>query len=466
MPLSIEHLRAHGLSAAAVSAWRSGGIEHLLPLQEKVLTEHGFLHGKSLLVCAPTSSGKTFVAEMAAVRQMERNRRVVFLVPTKALAEEKYRSFSTLYGPQGYRVAISTRERPEADKDILTGDYDLLVAVYEKMKAYLVARPEMLVGVALVVADEIQTLGEPGRGAMIDLLLTKIAKAPYGSQLIALSAVVGEDAPRLAAWLGCELIHHRERPVELREGVFDLSRGEFNYRDAGTGRTGTEPLAEPFTSDDCFPDAEDVDFRREAILSLARNLSEERGEQVLLFVPTRYMSRNWAHHLAGRASLEPARDVLNEMALYEDTHARDLLREVLGNGIAFHNADLSWDLRDLIERHFNSGDIRVLISTPTLAQGVNLRGRNVLHVPAMIATDRWTGRSTTVPLTRGRFRNQGGRSGRYRHEEGFGRSILVARNPQESARLMRDYVEGHAEPLTPHQKILFSLAPYGLIWDA
>ena len=452
MPLPIEQLTAFGLSQQAVNAWRASGISHLLPLQEKALAEHGFLHGKNLLLFAPTSSGKTFVAEIAALRHLEQNRRVIYLVPTKALAEEKYAAFTRLYGPLGYRIAVSTRERPDTDGVVLEGRYDFLVAVYEKMKAYLVAQPEILAGVALLVADEIQMLGEPDRGATIDLLLTKISHAPYKTQFIGLSAVLGEDAARIASWLKSDLMVHRERPLELREGVFDFSRNVFRHRSFNTGEWGEELLAREIKDvlDDAESEGEEpADFRREAILSLARELAVERHEQVIIFVPTRYVSRNWAHHLASQVQLPPAQAVLDEIERYEDTHSRDLLREVLESAVAFHNADLSWDLRMLIEKHFNSGAIRILVSTSTLGQGVNLTGRNVLHVPVMVSTDPWTGRNAMVSLSRSRYRNQGGRGARFGHEIDFGRSILIARNSMEAERLLRDYVEGETESLTP-----------------
>ncbi|HPS02149.1 MAG TPA: DEAD/DEAH box helicase, partial [Candidatus Sumerlaeota bacterium] len=450
MSLPVEHLTAFGFPPETLEAWRRQGIERLLPLQEQALREHGFLHDRNLLVSAPTSSGKTFVAEMAAMRHLDRGRRVVYLVPTKALAEEKFRAFTRVCAPLGYRTAIATRERPDSDRQVLEGRYDLLVAVYEKMKAFLVARPEMLAGIGAVIADEVQTLGEPGRGDTVDLILTKIVRAPYSTQLILLSAVLGDDTRRLADWLGCETLVWRERPVALREGVFDAATATFSYRDANSGQRGDERLHETVlpASDDPAGDSLDAAHRQEILLRLAAHLAGN-GEQTLLFVPTRYMSRNWAHLLASRVQLPPADAILDEIRAYEDSLSRDLLVETLRQGVAFHNADLAWDLRQLIERHFNSGAIRVLVSTSTLAQGVNLTGRNVLHVPDIVETDRWTGRHAFVALTRSRFRNQGGRGARLRSGQDFGRSILVARHSQEAQRLLKNYIEGDLEALEP-----------------
>lgn len=453
MTIPIEQLAAQGFSQEAIAALRARGVTALLPLQERALTEHGVLHGRNLVISAPTSSGKTLVAELAALRHLERNRRVVYLVPTKALAEEKHREFQAFYGPLGYRVAVATRERPDADGVVLGGRYDLLVAVYEKWKSYLVVRPEVQAGVALVVADEVQSIGEAGRGDAIDLLMTKVRQAPGAAsvQILALSAVLGDDAARLAAWLGCELLTFQRRPVELREGVYDVASGVFRFRSCNGGDAGEEALVAPRDeSPDEAPEGESPDYRRQAIFDLVLDLAQTRGEQAIVFVPTRPMSRNWARHLASRLELPPAQAVLDELAAYEDTHSRELLQEALRHGVAFHNADLSWDLRALIEAHFDAGAIRVLVSTPTLGQGVNLHGRNVVQVPAMVVTDARTGRSAMAALSRSRFRNQGGRGARYRlGAEPFGRSILVARDAHEGERLLRDYVEGEVEPLEP-----------------
>ncbi|MCX7015234.1 MAG: DEAD/DEAH box helicase [Candidatus Sumerlaeota bacterium] len=440
--LPILQLMAHGFSPRTISLWEAAGIAELLPLQTRAVREYGFLQGKNLLVLAPTSAGKTFLAELAAVKRLESGSRVIYLVPTKALAEEKGRQFAGRYRPLGFRVAIATRERPETDRLVAEGRFDLLVAVYEKMKAYLVARPELLSQIGLVVVDEIQSLGERGRGEGLDLLLAKIVSSPYKTQFIGLSAVLRE-AGRLADWLGCDLLLARERPVELREGVLDCATGTFRYRCVNSGEEGEEPLAPAGSG---YP-AMDEDGGEEAAFALARFLVEERGEQTLLFVPTRPQSRRWAFELAERLHRPPAEEAAAELERLEPTASRDLLLECLRSGAAFHNSDLSADLRQLIERHYVHGAIRLLVSTPTLGQGVNLTGRNVIQWPSMAANDAWTGEMAIVPLSVARWKNQGGRAGRYGLERDFGRSILLASGPDEAERLFRRYIDGDPEPL-------------------
>ncbi|HQH12530.1 MAG TPA: DEAD/DEAH box helicase, partial [Candidatus Sumerlaeota bacterium] len=302
MTITIEQLISHGISERVVALWRQSGIEALLPLQEEAVMRTGVLQNKSLIVFAPTSSGKTFIAELAALKHLEANRKVIYLVPTKALAEEKYRRFRRLYAPLGYRVLVATRERPDADAPAMEGRFDLLIAVYEKMKSFLVQRPEMLSRAGLAVADEVQMLGEPERGGVADLLLTKVTRSPYKPQFIGLSAVLG-DALRLAQWLGCDLLKESRRPVELREGVFDAEDGEFYYKEFNSGVESRETLCPGADNRGAFEDEESY---AAAALGLAVYLAAERGEQVLIFVPTRAMSRNWAQKAAAMTALEPA----------------------------------------------------------------------------------------------------------------------------------------------------------------
>jgi len=85
MTITIEQLISHGISERVVALWRQSGIEALLPLQEEAVMRTGVLQNKSLIVFAPTSSGKTFIAELAALKHLEANRKVIYLVPTRRL---------------------------------------------------------------------------------------------------------------------------------------------------------------------------------------------------------------------------------------------------------------------------------------------------------------------------------------------------------------------------------------------
>lgn len=450
--MRVDHLVAHGFSERTIANWKRQYTDTLLPLQARAVADTGLLRGENLIVFAPTSSGKTFVAEMAAMRQVERGRKAVFLVPTKALAEEAYARLHAVYSPLGLRVVGATRERTSDDARIAAGRFDLAVMVYEKFKAFLVVAPELPALLGAVVVDELQILGDRERGAVADLLLTKLARLPHPVQLVCLSAVLGENA-RLGGWLACDYLAWRERPVELREGVWNAADGRFAYREANTARDGNERLASALpgcghgVEEDAFrAPAETGDHLLPATGDVVRELVE-RGEQVLVFVPTRHMSRAWAYRFASQLNLDAAADALDRLGSHEESHSRELLGQCLERSAAFHNADLPHDLRALVEEQFNAGNLRVLVATSTLAQGVNLACRNVISVPVMLSGGELTGRPVFVPLSRQRFRNQGGRAGRFGRGEAFGRSILVAHDAAAAERLARHYLDGEPEPL-------------------
>ncbi len=481
MALGIEMLTAHGFSPRVARVWRRTLGGSLLPLQEKAVREFGFLHGRDLVVFAPTASGKTFVGELAALRQIEQGRAVAFLVPTRALAEEKAREFCERYRNLRLRVVCSTRERPESDRAVAEGRFECLVAVYEKFSAHLVSHPNLLARLGLVVADELQMLGDRERGPALDVLLTKLRLAPVRVQRIALSAVLS-DALRIASWLQADLLHYDQRPIDLQEGIVDVETGWFHWRSFNTKARGCDPLPAVFgkssdggsdryevegeegkrpgkrgrcsaeTGEDLEPpvlDSGEDEFRRDCVVTLARWIAEAVGEQVLVFVPTRWMSRAWAEDAAFQARLDPASEALAILDRHEPNRGRDLLAGCLRCGVGFHNADLPSALRRLVEDQFQSGAIRILFSTPTLAQGVNLAGRNVIQVPHMVGEDPWTGQASVMHLSRERFRNQGGRAARTGSVRETGRSMVLAAGEAEVERLQRFLIEGDLEEIRP-----------------
>ena len=97
----MRDLEVWGIPSYIVDIWEKDYSPYLLEVQEKAVRDHGVLdyNGKNqnLLVIAPTSSGKTFIGEMAAITQAVHKKKTIYLVPLRSLAEEKYRHFRDLY---------------------------------------------------------------------------------------------------------------------------------------------------------------------------------------------------------------------------------------------------------------------------------------------------------------------------------------------------------------------------------
>lgn len=430
--MKIVELTRYGIPDEIIRLWREGESEELLPLQEMAVRRHNLFDGRNLLIQAPTSSGKTFIGEMAAIQSALRRKKVVYLVPLKALAEEKFDDFRRKYGDYGIEVIISTRDRREFDSQFESGNFSIAVAVYEKLAQLLVRRPERLEEVELIVADELELLSDPDRGPQIELLLTRVLRGKR--RVIGLSAVLGH-AERLAQWMEADLVLHERRPLELRYGV--LFEGRFSYRTYNEYSQAEERLAE------CHGESVwDV---------LAANVCAfaARGESCLVFVKAKHEARRGAQLLAQALDLPPAAGATDALRKLEPTHSRDCLIETLGSGIAFHNADLSRDERRVVEHAFRSGEVRVIVSTSTLAVGMNLPAHNVF-----IASEKWQyddrfGVPWKTPILRSEYENMGGRAGRFGSGVPFGRSILVATTPYDRETLWRRYIEGERERVEP-----------------
>lgn len=398
-----------------VSIWRKEYGEELLPVQARAVTEGRLFHGGNLIVFAPTTSGKTLVGEMLAAHSARKGTRVLYLVPTKALAEEKAAHFNRLYRPAGIATVLSSRDHREWDGAILSASFNIAVLVYEKLSALLVGWPHLLNEIGVVILDELQMLSDEERGGMIEILLTKIKMAGSKPRLLGLSAVLTEGEG-LAQWLSADLLIEEKRPVPLRKGIF--CKGKFFYQEHNSREEGEERWIE-------LPGQNENDL----FVPLAAYLGGERREPTLLFFKDKPSVEKMARSLAERISLPSAEAAIEELLTLEETASREFLVRLLKKGIAIHHADLPWEQRDLVERHFRTGAIRILCSTSTLAMGINCPAKNVILESKQWHYYRQYGRMGIRDLPRSLYENMAGRGGRFGYVGDFGRAILVTASP-------------------------------------
>ncbi len=429
----LASLRGHGIPEVVLDAW-AARIDNLNDLQVDTINQGGLLAGKNVLVTAPTSSGKTMIGELAAIRAAQMGGRSVFLLPTKALVNEQYTRFSRTYGPTGLQTVRATGETADDVPSLLQGQFDLAVLTYEKFAGLALGNRHLLKLLSLVVIDEIQTIVDPGRGAYLEFLLTLLkARRPEGvaPQVIALSAVLG-DLGGLDSWLDASVIARTERPVPLLEGVLGPD-GIYRYLSTD-GDEASEQLIAP---------ARWVQREQDLIVPLVRKLVGE-GQQVIIFRSTKPSTRNCARDLARSLDLPQAKAALESLAGADPSILLDDLRQCLAGGVAFHISDLARDEKIAIEDRFRDPDsgIRVLVSTTTLAQGVNLPAETVI----IVELDHPTGPTQTAPYTVAEYKNIAGRAGRLGLTD-RGRAILIVGGGIDKDRRWRDYVLGKPEDL-------------------
>lgn len=190
-------------------------LSDLRPSQEKSIKKGLFKNNHNQVVCTPTGSGKTLVAELGMLDCiLNKKKRVVYIVPLKALASEKYREFKDQYSKMfNIRIAIG-----ELQTERYSYDYDLLLVTAEKFDSLIRHNKEVLDNLGLVIADEIHLLNDDKRGPTLEILLS-IFKTKYPRiRIIGLSATIG-NAKEIAKWLRADLVEDEWRPVELQQHV-------------------------------------------------------------------------------------------------------------------------------------------------------------------------------------------------------------------------------------------------------
>ncbi len=203
------------------------GVEKLLPVQVLAL-QNDLLEGENLLVVSATASGKTLIGELAGVPKALNGKKLLFLVPLVALANQKYEDFKRRYSKLGLKVAIRVGMSRIKTKDELvvvdTGiDADIIVGTYEGID-YLLRAGRKIGNVGTIVIDEIHMLDDEERGARLDGLIARLRKLYPSAQFIGLSATIG-NPQELAKELGLKLVLYDERPVALERHVI-IARNE------------------------------------------------------------------------------------------------------------------------------------------------------------------------------------------------------------------------------------------------
>ncbi len=435
---NITDLLQYNIPESVCDYWGTQFANGLNNLQVKAINEHGVLSGNSLLVVAPTSSGKTFIGEMASIRAIKRGRKVVFLLPYKALVNEKFEYFSELYGEKiNVRVIRCSGDYYDQTEDFVRGRYDLAVLTYEMFLNLAVSRPSVLTKIGLIVLDEAQFITDPNRGIIVELILTNLIAArekEINPQIIALSAVIG-DINNFHIWLGCQALISNERPVPLIEGVLDRT-GVYQYLDEdGQEKTAQLLPATAIRVRGVKQSSQDV------IIPLVAKLVGQ-GETVIVFRNTRGLVQGCARYLAKNLGLDAATDVISRLPDQDITTTSEELQECLRGGIGFHCTDLDRDERQAVEQAFRASDskVRVLVATTTIAAGINTPASTVI-----IAEHEFMG-SAVQPYTVAEYKNMAGRAGRLGYNE-KGKAILLAATYSERDTLFKKYVVGKLEPL-------------------
>ena len=424
--MKIEKL---ALPDSAIDFLKSQGYEKLYPPQADCV-KSGLLDGKSILVSAPTASGKTLIAMLAMLSYLSKNKgKVIYLSPLRALAAEKFTEFKKLEKinlGRKIKVGISTGDFDSVEDKLENSD--ILVLTNEKMDALMRFGQSWISEIGLVIVDEIHLIGDEGRGPTLEMVLTRLKSGLIGTipQIIALSATI-TNSDELAEWLNCEHVESTWRPVPLSEAVYD----DFSV-----------------TNQDRETYDVSFDYVGSSTIGLGVD-SVKNGGQGLLFANTRTSAAKLAVDSGPPIEKILSKNELNELlkiskkilANNEHTQLVKKLAFVIKQGVAFHHAGLNQKCREIIENEFRSGKIKLLSATPTLAAGVNLPARRVVISSVLRYNSQYGG---NVPISVLEYKQLCGRAGRPQYDD-EGESIIIGKNNQEL--LLERYVDGEPEPI-------------------
>lgn len=410
----------HSLSDAIIDnlVFKEGKGPALSDVQFAAL-DAGIGRGESVLVVSPTSTGKTQIAVWAIAKSIECQGSSVYLVNYRALAKQKFDDFKTQFLP-------SFLNNNSASLVIATGDYvedadgnipseplraPLLVATYEKYLALLSASgiPTDMSSTTFV-CDEIQLIGDHGRGQNVEVLLTLLRNAGW-KQFVGLSAVLrSRDASDLAGWLDVTLVSQLTREKHLQYECWTPNGI------AVTNSADPEAVQEGLS----IPKGIELD----AVSILAALMKEKKPPvPVIVFC----MTKPDTYKLAERFLEEHKKAIKGQLSLAFDglptTTANAFLAETIGYRVAIHNADLMDEERHIVEQYLLQGKLDVVFATSTLAAGVNYP----LGAAIFARWDRWDfDRKVYVPIDSSEFHNMAGRVGRMGFDHELGRVIFIA----------------------------------------
>ena len=415
------------------------GIKDLFPPQEDTINA-GLLDGANIVLASPTASGKTLIAELCALKHvLEKNGKIIYLSPLRALASEKFEEFQKYTGirkPDGRKVSvgISTGDFDTADNWLQR--YDIIITTNEKADSLLRHRAKWMDNISLVIADEIHLLNEAERGPTLEIVLARLLQVNPHIQILALSATIN-NVDEIAGWLNAKYVATEWRPINLKEGV--ALQDEIQYKDGDSRRIEQET--------------------RYTYINLVLD-TLKNGGQALVFASTRKNAVSAAKTVAShmnkalpksgskllKRSLEEAnKKVLEKEAAKicdagEKTQLSDELAELVRNGVAYHHAGLSGAHRKIVEDAFKDRKIKVLTATPTLAWGVNLPARTVIIQDYR----RFEPGYGNYPIGVLDYKQMAGRAGRPKYDK-YGEAVLIAKTADEQDYLMEGYLLAKTE---------------------
>lgn len=396
--------------------------------------------GEDVIVAAPTGAGKTLIAHYAVERALAAGKRAIYTAPIKALSNQKYRDLTAAHPGQ---VGIATGDvsiDPDAPAVIMTT---------EIFRNTIFEDPARLADVAWVIFDEVHYLDDEERGTVWE---ESLIFAPPGIRILALSATVS-NLDEFAAWLGevrrstVRVVREERRPVPLTIYAGSTEGGIVPLEQARKLRVAKRTHKKSRQRRERNLQA----YYQEAWRGMVTQVAVRGELPCLFFLFSRAacealaMASSSEDLLASPAAGHAAREEFRRLVAAFEIDARDpavrRLEWLVERGIAYHHAGILPALKEVIERLFSSGLLRLLCATETFALGVNMPARSVCFE----GLRKFNG-VARVPLKTREFQQMAGRAGR-RGMDAHG-AVFVTFDPNvDDPNVFTSLVKGQVEPV-------------------
>ena len=376
--------------------------------------------GRSVLVAAPTGSGKTVVAEYAVARALAAGQKAFYTTPLKALSNQKYGDLVRRHGHG--RVGLLTGDNS------INGDAPVVVMTTEVLRNMVYAGSSSLAGLRYVVLDEVHYLQNPYRGPVWEEVIIHLSRSV---SLVALSATVS-NAEEVADWMATvrgatEAVIEERRPVDLHNlyMVGDRAGGQpLLLPTLVDGRPNPEAAALDSAQVARGPRQKGPPTRRGRIVTPRRaDVVERLGDEDMLPAIFFIFSRKACDEAVSsclregvRLTTPEERTTIRAIAESHVEHLSDADLRVLRygewlsgleHGLAAHHAGMVPPFKEAVEHCFEQGLVKVVFATETLSLGINMPARSVV----IEKLTKFTG-ERHEPLTPGEYTQLTGRAGR------------------------------------------------------
>lgn len=393
------------------------GINTLYQWQHDCLNLDAIKNRKNLIYALPTSGGKTLVAEILMLQELTCNKKnAIFILPFVAIVQEKIQAMTPFALELGFLVEEYAATKGTFPPKKRRKKNSIYICTIEKALGLInsLIEEKRLHEIGIIVVDELHLLGENGgRGATLEVLLTKVLYVNDNIHIIGMSATIG-NLEEIATFLNADLYTGNFRPIEIKEYVkcdeniwlVDLKTEEL--------LTDVKKINYRYSKDAAIIDPD-------RIAGLVMDIIPEHS--CLIFCSSRKNCENVALLLTKvlPKSLQDYKsdkkqNLLN--ALKNEEGLCPILSKTINFGVVYHHSGLTSEERRLLEDAFKIGTLCVICCTSTLATGINLPARRVILRSPYIGNQF---------LNLSRYKQMVGRAGRAGMGN-IGESILICKN--------------------------------------